>query len=199
MEAILNRLAGTGYLFNLWFLNVNGKLLYGFYTGLLFGLLTQNVYIGVIGFTSFLLAKSLGYDKWVGNLIRDKPLILEDEYKDNEGKSFPYIHYIANFIIKEKEHFIMYCETALFIRGFVWGLILYLSLFIFNFISLFEYFILSFIYGVGFPLGCYLATLKSFNYKSRFISIMNKWELQEVYYGFIHMLCNSYLVWSILC
>lgn len=199
MEVILNRLAGTGYLFNLWFLNVNGKLLYAFYIGLLFGLLTQNVYIGVIGFASFLLAKSLGYGKWVGNLIRDKPLILEDEYKDDEGKSFPYIHYIANFIIKEKEHFIMYCETALFIRGFIWGLILYLSLFIFNFISLFEYFILSFIYGVGFPFGCYLATLKSFNYKSRFISITNKWELQEVYYGFIHMLCNSYLVWSILC
>ena len=120
------------------------------------------------------------------------------ECVDKEGYKFPFIHYLANFIIKEKVSYFKYCNLALYFRGMIWGLFLYLALVLFNYISYLEYIIISIIYGVGFPFACYLSRKKSFNYKSKFISIVGKWETQEIYYGFIHFICNTYIIFKFL-
>ena len=198
METILNRWRGTGDIFNVYKFRVTGTMIYALYIGLLFGLLTT-WYIGLLSLGLFLLGESFGWGKWVGALCYpETKKDLEKEYEDKEGYNFPFIHYIANFIVNEKKYFFKYCNLALFIRGMIWGLFLYLALVLFDYISYLEYIIVSIIYGIGFPLSCYLSRKKSFNYKSKFISIVGKWETQEIYYGFIHMLCNIYVVYRIM-
>lgn len=194
MEVILNRWRGTGVLFSISKLNITGTMIYALYLGLLFGLLTT-WYIGLLSLGLFLLGESFGWGKWVGALCYPETKTdLEKEYLDKEGYNFPFIHYIANFFIKEKQNFFGYCNLALGIRGFIWGAVLYLGLFIFGYISYFEYFFIAIIWGMGFPFACYLSRKKTFNYKNKFISIIGKWETQELYYGFIHFVCNLYLV-----
>ena len=100
----------------------------------------------------------------------------------------------CNFIIKEKVSYFKYCNLALYFRGMIWGLFIYLALVLFDCISYLEYTIISIIYGIGFPFACYLSRKKSFNYKSKVISIVGKWETQEIYYGFIHFICNAYII-----
>ena len=194
MEPILNRWRGTGDIFNVYKFRVTGTMIYALYIGLLFGLLTT-WYIGLLSLWLFLLGESFGWGKWVGALCYPETKTdLQKEYEDKEGYNFPFIHYIANFIVNEKKYFFKYCNLALFIRGMIWGLFLYLALVLFDYISYLEYIIVSIIYGIGFPFACYLSRKKSFNYKNKFISIVGKWETQEIYYGFIHMIVNIYLV-----
>lgn len=194
MEILLNRWRGTGTIFSISIFNITGTMIYALYIGLLFGSLTT-WYIGLLSLGLFLLGESFGWGKWVGALCYPETKTdLQKEYEDKEGYNFPFIHYIANFIIKEKENFFKYCNLALGIRGMIWALCLYLALVVFNYISILELFILCLIYGIGFPFACYLSRKKSFNYKSKFISIVGKWETQEVYYGFIHFFCNAYII-----
>ena len=194
MEIILNRWRGTGTIFSISIFNITGAIIYALYLGLLFGSITE-WYIGILVLIGFLLGESFGWGKWVGALCYPETKTdLQKEYEDKEGYNFPFIHYIANFFIKEKENFFKYFYLALCIRGMIWGLFLYLALVLFDYISYLEYIIVSIIYGIGFPLSCYLSRKKSFNYKSKFISIVGKWETQEVYYGFIHFVCNAYII-----
>ena len=198
MEPILNRWRGTGDIFNIYKLRVTGTMIYAIYLALLFGLVTE-WYIGILVLIGFLIGESFGWGKWVGALCYPEAKTdLQKEYEDKEGYNFPFIHYLANFIIKEKENFFKYCNLALGIRGMIWALCLYLALVLFNYISYLEYIIISIMYGIGFPLSCYLSRKKSFNYKSKFISIVGKWETQEIYYGAIHMIVNIYLVYTII-
>lgn len=194
MEILLNRWRGTGNIFSISIFNITGTMIYALYIGLLFGLLTT-WYIGLLSLGLFLLGESFGWGKWVGALCYPETKTdLQKEYEDKEGYNFPFIHYMANFIIKEKENFFKYCNLALGIRGMIWALCLYLALVLFNYISYLEYIIISIMYGIGFPFACYLSRKKSFNYKSKFISIVGKWETQEIYYGFIHFVCNAYII-----
>lgn len=192
MEIILNRWRGTGNIFSISIFNINGTIIYALYLGLLFGSITE-WYIGILVSIGFFIGESFGWGKWVGSLCYLENTNLQKEYEDKEGYNFPFIHYVANFIIKEKVNFFGYCNLALGIRGFVWGLLIYLPLII-EHISLIELFALSLIYGIGFPFACYLSRKKSFNYKNKFISIVGKWETQEIYYGFIHFICNAYII-----
>lgn len=190
MEIFLNRWRGTGIVFS----HITGTMIYALYIGLLFGLLTT-WHVGLLSIGLFLLAESMGWGKWVGALCYpESKKDLEKEYQDKEGYGFPFIHYVANFIIKEKVSYFKYCNLALGLRGLLWGLILYLGLVSFGYISIFEYLIISLVYAIGFPLSCYLSRLKSFNYKNKFVSIVGKWETQEVYYGFFHFICNTYII-----
>lgn len=190
METLLNRWRGTGIIFSC----ITGTMIYALYIGLLFGFIST-WYVGLLSIGLFLLAESMGWGKWVGALCYPETKTnLEKEYQDKEGYSFPFIHYVANFIANEKKDFFKYCNVALCLRGLVWGLILYLGLVAFGYINIFEYLIISLVYAIGFPLSCYLSRLKSFNYKNKFISIVGKWESMEIYYGFIHFVCNLYLV-----
>lgn len=197
MEIILNRWRGTGNIFSISIFNITGTIIYALYLGLLFGLLTT-WYIGLLTSIGFLIGESFGWGKWVGSLCYPETKTdLQKEYEDKEGYKFPFIHYVANFIIKEKENFFKYCNLALGIRGFIWGLLIYLPL-VAEYISLIELFALSLIYGIGFPFACYLSRKKSFNYKSKFLSIIGKWESQEIYYGFVHFICNAYIILKVV-
>ena len=194
MEILLNRWRGTGNIFSISIFNITGTMIYALYLGLLFGLITE-WYIGLLTSIGFLIGESFGWGKWVGALCYPEAKIdLEKEYQDKEGYNFPFIHYMANFIIPEKKYFFKYCNLALYFRGMIWALFIYLALVLFDYISYLEYIIISIMYGIGFPLACYLSRKKSFNYKSKFISIVGKWETQEIYYGFIHFFCNAYII-----
>lgn len=195
--SFLNRWRGTGNIFSISKINITGTMIYALYLGLLFGLITE-WYIGILVIAGFILGESFGWGKWVGSLCYPENTNLEKEYQDKEGYKFPYIHYIANFIIKEKENYFAYCNLALGIRGFIWAICLYLPLVLFSYISYLEYIVISIIWGIGFPLACYLSRKKSFNYKNIFISIVGKWETQEVYYGFVHFICNAYIILKVL-
>lgn len=198
METILNRWRGTGVIFSISKLNITGTMIYALYIGLLFGLLTT-WYTGLLSLGLFLLGESFGWGKWVGALCYPETKTdLQKEYEDKEGYKFPFIHYIANFIVNEKKYFFKYCNIALFVRGMIWALCLYLALFIYGYISYFEYFFISIIWGIGFPLACFLSRKKTFNYKRKFVSIVEKWETQEIYYGFIHFVCNAYIILKVV-
>lgn len=198
MEILLNRWRGTGNMFGISIFNITGTMIYALYLGLLFGLITE-WYIGILVLICFLIGESFGWGKWVGALCYPETKTnLQKEYNDKEGYNFPFIHYIANFIIPEKKEFFKYCNLALYLRGMIWALFLYLPLVVFNYISYLEYIIISIICGFGFPLACYLSRKKSFNYKNKFISVVGKWETQEVYYGFIHFICNAYIILKVL-
>lgn len=212
MEAFLNRLRGSkNKIFG-----ISGKLIYSLYFGLLFGIITQ-WYIGILVFIGHTIGSRQGFGKWVGALCYPQNINLEKAYQDKEGQSFPFIHQIANFFIKEKEDYLEYCELALFIRGFIWGLCTYISLlfgtdiinlflYICNFqllqdikyISLLELFIVSLVYGIGFPLACWLSTVKEFTFTNKHLSINGRWETQEVYFGFIHFISNLYIIFVII-
>lgn len=195
MEILFNRWRGTGLIYK----RLTGTMIYSIYLALLFGLVTQSIYVCLFIAVSFLLAESMGFGKWVGALCYpENKTDLQKEYDDLEGCNFPFIHQMANYITHERKNFFKYCNTALFIRGLIWGLCLYLPLVIFQYISILDYIFVSIAYGLGFPFACYLSRLKSLNYKSKFISIKDRWETQEVYYGFIHMICNAYLIFKIL-
>ena len=78
---------------------------YGLYLALVFGLLAMNYWLGLAVLIAYLLGESKGWGEWVGSLTRHEPWteeMLQGNYQDKEGKTFPFIHQIANSIIPEK-------------------------------------------------------------------------------------------------
>lgn len=228
MEPILNRWRGTGDIFNVYKFMVTGTMIYAIYLALLFGLVTGSVIIGVVTLIGFLAGESVGFGKWVGYLCYPEEKVLEKEYLDKEGYGFPYIHYIANFIAPERENFNAYCNTAIALRGLFWGALLYLGLyigeaniinafvFVYNIlpyfdilpyavatneitISLATYIVAILIWTIGFPLACLFSRYtKEKIIKNKFISINDRWESQEIYYGMFQMIANYIIVYTIL-
>ena len=198
MEALLNRWRGTGDIFNIYKFAITGTMIYAIYLALLFGLVTQNVTVGVITLIGFLAGESFGWGKWVGTLVTDEPKDLEVEYLDKEGYGFPYIHYIANIIQPERENFRRYCTVALGIRGAIWGALIYIGLVALGYIAWYEYFAAILVYGIGFPLACWVGKEYIINKEYKYLSMRGAWESQEIYYGAIHMIVNIYLVYTII-
>lgn len=183
MEILLNRWRGTGIIFY----KIKGVQIYALYLGLLVGLLSNYLY-GLLTIILFILGESFGWGKWVGCLTDDKPI---KNYDDLEGRNFPFIHYIANFFIKEKEDYLNYCRLALSIRGFIWWTPILILLGFIDLLSWYQVVINSIILAVGFPIGCELSKLWNFEYKSKFLSISGNWEKQEVIYGLFQFVCIS--------
>ena len=124
LEAVLNRLRGTGVLkhfgtlrvseMKIWKLaipkiEVEIKLvwnhIYGLYLALVFGLLAMNVWAGLAVLVAYLIGESKGWGEWVGALTRwetKNEEWLQRQYDDEEGWGLPFIHNIANFVFKEK-------------------------------------------------------------------------------------------------
>lgn len=202
LEIILNRLRGTGDIFSISKLNVTGTILYALFYFVLFSVLTTNVYCGILGLIGFLIGESFGWGKWVGSLCyperySDKSA-LNNVYLDAEGYKFPWIHYIANLFVKEKDNFLGYCRVALALRGMYWAMFLYLGLLILGYIPYYLYALVLLIYAIGFPLACFLSTRIIFNIEHKFINIRGSWETQEVFYGLIHGLCNLLIIYFIV-
>ena len=211
---ILNRLRGTGVLkhfgtlrvdeMKIWKLaipkiEVEVKLVwnhvYGLYLALVFGLLAMNVWAGLAVLVAYLVGESKGWGEWVGALTRwetkDEEW-LQRQYKDNEGVGFPYIHQIANIIVKEQiegtldeklAQYNKYAITALTIRGMFWWGLVYGAMAVFGVIGVWSAIVATTLLGVGFPIACELGKRWDYNKKFGILSLSKGWENQEVIYG----------------
>lgn len=219
VECLLNRLRGTGiikYLGTLKIFNINIKInfngnhIYGLYLATLLGFLTMNPWLGLAILVAYLIGEAKGWGEWVGTLTRHEPwdeAMLQRNYLDAEGKTFPFIHQIANFIIPEKiegtfetraKQYQHYAILALAIRGFYWWSFVYFTLAIFQVIQYQEALIISILLGVAFPIACELGRRWKFTktYDLMFIKLNFKqgWENQEIVYGLFQGIALWYTI-----
>lgn len=210
--SILNRLRGTGlikYFGTVMLLNksIDIKLvwnhIYALYLAILLGVVFS-FWVGILVFIMYLLGESKGWGEWVGSLTRyepwDKPL-LEKQYLDDEGKTFPFIHQITNFFIKEKgtkdfkynlQQYLKYSTLALTLRGMYWWGLVYGSIALLGYISTPVALINTLILGVSFPLACYIGKHIKLSGKIGIINYSRGWENQELVYG----LFQGIVLWS---
>ena len=220
IEMVLNRLRGTGDIFNISKFRVTGTMLYALYilivSALLifnynleanavisyllsllcvhgYDLVVTNVFYSVSAVMLFLLGESYAFGKWVGFLV-DYEDEHTPEYDSKVGKGFPYIHYIANYIVNERVDYKRYCQVALAIRGLFWWLPLYLLFASIGFISYVEAILLGVVVGIGFPVAAYVGRNWDYNKKIGVLEFKRGWENQEVVYGAFQGLCLWYVV-----
>ena len=219
LEAILNRLRGTGViksfgkikLFNKELeVKFVGNHLYGIYIALVLGIITMNAWLGLSVLVAYLVGESKGWGEWVGSLTRVEPWTekhLIEDYADTEGKTFPFIHQITNFFIKEQvegtfeeqcEQYRRYATLALTLRGLYWWLPVYLVLAIFQIITYQEAFAIATLLGVAFPIACEIGRrikfTKTYDLKFIKLSFSQGWENQEVVYGLIQGIALWYVI-----
>ena len=208
IEAILNRLRGTGVLkqfgtlkvFNKEIrINFNGNHLYGLYLAVVVGILTMNALAGVAVLVAYLVGEAKGWGEWVGSLTRHEPWdeeMLQRNYRDEEGKTFPFIHQIANSVCKEQiegsfeeraKQYRKYATLALMLRGMYWWLPVYGVMAAFGVISWYVAVSAAVVLGVMFPIAAELGKRWKFErvYDLKFVklSFSRGWENQEIVYG----------------
>lgn len=187
IEILLNRWRGTGDIFTIGKFRVTGVMIYALYLALLVWFLST-WYYGILAAILFVVGESFAWGKWIGYLVSED---CEKEYSNTNGQNFPYIHQIANSIVKEKVNYKLYCQVALSIRGIVWWAPI---LVLFGFIGLMSWsmvVISSVILGIGFPIACELSKYWKFRYVSKWIVIESNWEKQEVIYGLVQFVAVS--------
>lgn len=217
--SILNRLRGTGVIKHFGTLKVMnkeirisfvGNHLYGLWIALMLGIATMNAWLGISIFVAYLIGEAKGWGEWVGSLTRHEPWdeqMLQHCYKDNEGKTFPFIYQISNFFIKEKidgtfeeqcKQYRKHATLAITLRGFYWWLPVYLVLAIFQIITYQEALIIATLLGIAFPIACEIGKRIKFNktYDLKFIklSFSQGWENQEVVYGLFQGIALWYTI-----
>ena len=221
--SILNRFRGTGVIkhfstlriFNKEIrINFVGNHLYGLWIALVLGIATMNAWLGLSILVAYLIGEAKGWGEWIGNLTRIEPYteeILQNNYKDKEGKTFPFIHQITNAIIQEKivgtfeqrvKQYKHYATLALILRGFYWWGFIYLTLAIFGVITYQEALIITTLLGIAFPIACELGRritfTKTYNLKFIKLSFSQGWENQEIVYGAIQGAVMWYVVFNYL-
>lgn len=205
--ALGNRLRGTGVIKHFGTLNVgdkkvdikfNGNILYGLVVFAIFTMV-GGIWIGLAIFVAYLIGEAKGWGEWVGSLSRVEPWtekLLVDNYADAEGKTFPFIHQIANSIYKEQidgtfeqkcKQYKKYATLALALRGFYWWFPVYLVMAAFGVISWHIAVIAGVVLGLMFPLACEIGKRWKFervyDLKVIKLSFSPGWENQEVVYG----------------
>ena len=208
MEAILNRLRGTGVIKHFGTLkvfnreiriNFNGNHLYGLYLAVVVGILTMNALAGVAVLVAYLVGEAKGWGEWVGSLTRHEPWdeeMLQKNYRDEEGKTFPFIHQIANSVCKEQiegsfedraKQYRKYATLSLMLRGIYWWLPVYGVMAAFGLISWYVAVSAAVVLGVMFPIAAELGKRWKFErvYDLKFVklSLSRGWENQEIVYG----------------
>ena len=222
---LLNRLRGTGVIkhfgtikvdeIKLWKLTipkieVEVKLVwnhvYALYLALIVGLLTMNAWAGLAVLIAYLVGESKGWGEWVGALTRwesKDEKWLEKQYKDNEGVGFPYIHQIANVVVKERiegtleeklKQYNKYARLALTLRGVYWWSLVYGVIAWFGLINLYEYVTIVAILGIGFPIACETGKMITSSGKIWIINYSRGWENQELVYGLFQGLFFNYVI-----
>ncbi len=225
----LNRLRGTGVIkyfgtirvdeIKLWKITVpkievEVKLVwnhvYGLYLALVFGLLAMNVWAGLAVLVAYLVGESKGWGEWIGALTRwesKDEKWLEKQYKDNEGVGFPYVHQIANCVIKEQvegtleeklKQYNKYARLALTLRGMYWWSLVYGVIAWFGLINLYEYAAIVAILGIGFPIACEIGKMITSNGKIWKIEWSQGWENQELVYGLMQGMCLWYVILKVV-
>ena len=222
---LLNRLRGTGVIkhfgtlrvdeMKIWKLTlpkieVEVKLVwnhvYGLYLALIIGLPSMNILAGLAVLVAYLVGESKGWGEWVGALTRwetkDEEW-LQQQYKDNEGVGFPYIHQIANIIVKEQiegtleerlKQYHKYARLALTLRGMFWWGLVYGTASMFGIVSVLTAVVITVALGIGFPVACELGKRWNFNKKFGILSFSRGWENQEVIYG----LMQGLVLWLVV-
>ena len=219
LEAILNRLRGTGViqsfgkikLFNKEIeVKFVGNHLYGLWIALVLGTATMNDWLGLVVLVAYLVGEAKGWGEWVGSLTRVEPWTekhLIEDYADTEGKTFPFIHQITNFFIKEQiedtfekqcKQYRKYATLALTLRGLYWWLPVYLVLAIFQIITYQEAFAIATLLGIAFPIACEIGkrikSNKTYDLKFIKLSFSQGWENQEVVYGLFQGIALWYTI-----
>lgn len=217
--ALGNRLRGTGVIKHFGTLNIgsikteikfNGNHLYGLWVALVLGLATMNIWLGLCILIAYLIGEAKGWGEWVGSLTRHEPwdeAMLQRNYLDAEGKTFPFIHQIANLLIPEKingtfetraKQYKYYAILALALRGFYWWSFVYFTLAIFQVIQYQEALIISILLGVAFPIACELGKrwkfTKTYDLKFIKLSFSQGWENQEIVYGLFQGIALWYTI-----
>lgn len=192
LPVLLNRWRGTGAIVTIGKFRLIGNIIYALYIAGIVGCayaLTFGGWIsvgyGLLGGILYILGESFAWGKWVGHLT-DYDGVGKPDYDNDDGRSFPYIHYIAQAIVKQENDYTTYCEIALAIRGLFWWLPLLILLVIIDLISWYQVAFSSIFLAVGFPVACYLGTLLKVEYKSKYLNLSRGWENQEVFYGLFH-------------
>ena len=219
IEAILNRLRGTGViksfgkikLFNKEIeIKFVGNHLYGLWIALVLGIATMNAWLGLAVFIAYLVGESKGWGEWVGSLSRVESWteeLLQGDYKDDEGKKFPFIHQIANSVCKEQiegtfeqraKQYRKYATLALMLRGIYWWLPVYLVLAGFGVISLDIAMIAGVGLGIVFPIACEVGRrwkfTRTYDLKLIELEMSPGWSNQEIVYGLIQGAVMWYVV-----
>lgn len=217
--SILNRLRGTGVIKHFGTLKMFnkeievkfvGNHLYGLWIALVLGVATMNVWLGLAVLVAYLIGEAKGWGEWVGTLTRHEPwdeAMLQKNYSDTEGKTFPFIHQISNFIIPEKingtfetraKQYKHYAILALTLRGFYWWSFVYFTLAIFQVIQYQEALIISILLGIAFPvaaeIGRRITFTKTYDLKFIKLSFSQGWENQEVVYGLFQGIALWYTI-----
>ena len=192
LETILNRLRGTGDVLRVGNFAITGIMLYALYLMIVVTMMTEWYYALAFG-VLFIAGESYAWGKWIGFLV-DYENKHEPEYDSKVGKGFPYIHYIANYIVDERIDYKRYCQVALAIRGLVWWLPLYLLFAYIGFISYVEAMLLGIAIGIGFPVAAYVGRNWDYNNKIGVLEFKRGWENQEIAYGAMQGLCLWYVI-----
>ncbi len=192
LPILLNRWRGTGAIVTIGKFRLIGNIIYALYIASIVGCayaLTFGGWIsvgyGLLGGILYILGESFAWGKWVGWLTNYDG-VGKPDYNNDDGRSFPYIHYIAQAIVKQENDYTTYCEIALAIRGLFWWLPLLVLLGTIDLISWYQVAFSSIFLAVGFPVACYLGTLLKVEYKSKYLNMSRGWENQEVFYGLFH-------------
>jgi len=196
LEPILNRWRGTGKIF--W--KISGNIIYAIYWCILIfslSFLYYNSYIsiliGLLFAGLYILGESFCWGKWVGYLTySDSP----EDYDNPDGKSFPWVHYIAETFIEQRDDYKNYCRLALAIRGLFWWVLPVTFLYSIQLIPLWFVPVTLMGLSIGFPIAAELGKRLDFEYHSRYLNLSRGWENQELIYGFIHFL---FLTAPLLC
>ena len=219
--SILNRFRGTGVIKHFGTLKIMNKAveikfvgnhLYGLWIALVLGLATMNAWLGLAVFVAYLVGESKGWGEGVGSLTRTEPWdeeLIDLVYRDDEGKTFPFIYQIANFFIKEKidgtfeeqcKQYRKHATLALMLRGMYWWLPVYLVLAAFGVIGWQVAVVAAVVLGVAFPIAAEIGRRIKFEriYDLKFIklSFSQGWENQEIVYGAIQGLVMWYVVFA---
>ncbi len=192
LPVLLNRWRGTGAIVTIGKFRLIGNIIYALYIAGIVGCayaLTFGGWIsvgyGLLGGILYIFGESFAWGKWVGWLTNYDG-VGKPDYNNDDGRSFPYIHYIAQSIVKQENDYTRYCEVALAIRGLFWWLPLLVLLGTIDLISWYQVAFSSIFLAVGFPVACYLGTLLKVEYKSKYLNLSQGWENQEVFYGLFH-------------
>ena len=193
---LLNRLRGTGDVFKIGSFRVTGIMLYALYLMTIISLVTEWYY--ALAFSVlFVAGESYAWGKWIGYLV-DYEDEHSPEYDSKVGKSFPYIHYIANAIVSERVNYKRYCQVALALRGLVWFAPMYAVLWYAELINWIEVAVISIVLAVGFPIAAYIGRNWKLNKKFGILEFKRGWENQELVYGFIQGMCLWYVILKVV-
>ena len=192
MEILLNRWRGTGKIFSISIFNITGTMIYALYMFVLVSILSNPIY-GFIATLLFLVGESLAFGKWVGYLTYPENYNKEQFEANKKGSNFPFIHQTANYFINQSNP-LKYSVLALSIRGLYWWMPLYLLFAYIGLINYFEAVFIGIFLGICFPMACILSRKFSFRFKYKYLECTNNWHRQELIYGFVHFICNAYII-----